>query len=255
MELAELASELLARVAAQHPKVHCLTNSVAEPITANILLSVGALPSLTSEPDEIPDFLRGADALMINLGTPGTESLIARRMAATAAVRMNIPWVLDPVMAERSDARRAEAVRLIAEHPTAIRCNSGEASTLAPELNGYDGVLIGTGPSDRIRYRDQRAVLVSGHPMLSRVTATGCALSALVAAFIGVHREDPFLASLAALACFGAAGSEAAERSKGPGSFAVALIDALPALSTGTIALHIEKLDIYEVEETDAPGP
>ncbi len=63
------------------------------------------------------------------------------------------------------------------------------------------------------------------------VTATGCALTALVGAFVAVTPEDPFGASDRALAMFKAAGSSAGARATGPGSFAVAFLDALHALA------------------------
>ncbi|MDF1747724.1 MAG: hydroxyethylthiazole kinase, partial [Alphaproteobacteria bacterium] len=136
-DLSKLTYSLLQQIAEQRVRVHCLTNSVAEPITANVLLAIGAVPSLTSDPDEIPDFLRTADGLMVNLGTPGTDRMLARRMAANSANKLGLPWVLDPVMVDRSDMRREEAIRMISLGPTVVRCNAGEASTLAEPLQRY----------------------------------------------------------------------------------------------------------------------
>lgn len=249
-DLSKLAYRVLHEIAEQRVRVHCLTNTVAEPITANVLLSLGAVPSLSSDPDEIPDFLRTAQSLMVNLGTPGTDRFLARRMAASSANNMGLPWVLDPVMVDRSDIRRAEAVRMIKLKPTVIRCNAGEASTLAETLEGFSGVLAGTGAVDRLRSRDYKASLTVGHPLLPKVTATGCALSAVVAAFLACHREDRFLATLAALAAFGAAGAYAGERAQGPGSFAVALLDAFPNLTAEFIEHSIETLHVERLERT-----
>jgi hydroxyethylthiazole kinase len=247
-DLSQLSYAILQQIAEQQVRIHCLTNTVAEPITANVLLAMGAVPSLSSDPDEIPDFLRTAQALMINLGTPGTDRLLARRMAAGSASNMGLPWVLDPVMVDRSDFRRAEATRMIKLQPTVVRCNAGEASTLADSLMDYSGILTGTGKVDRLRSPDFKASIATGHAMLPRVTATGCALSAVVAAFLACHREDSFQATLAALAAFGAAGIVAGDRAQGPGSFAVSLIDALSDLSVEVIerginTLHVEKLE------------
>jgi hydroxyethylthiazole kinase len=61
---------------------------------------------------------------------------------------------------------------------------------------------------------------------MSRVTATGCASSAVVAAFLAVE-ADPWLAALSGLTVYAVAGEAAAARARGPGSFAVELIDAL----------------------------
>ena len=197
-DLSKLAYRVLHEIAEQRVRVHCLTNTVAEPITANVLLSLGAVPSLSSDPD----------------------------------------------------IRRAEAIRMIKLKPTVIRCNAGEASTLAETLEGFTGVLAGTGAVDRLRSRDYKASLTVGHPLLPKVTATGCALSAVVAAFLACHREDRFLATLAALAAFGAAGAYAGDRAQGPGSFAVALLDAFPNLTAEFIEHCIETLHVERLERT-----
>ena len=68
-ELPGIAGDLLARIRARHPRVHCVTNAVAQNFTANVLLAAGAIPSMTVAPDEIGEFVARADALLINLGT------------------------------------------------------------------------------------------------------------------------------------------------------------------------------------------
>ena len=68
----------------------------------------------------------------------------------------------------------------------------------------------------------RRLVRVSGgHPLMPRVTALGCALSGVVAAFLATD-QDPLVATCAALVCYGEAGSRAGRTAQGPGSFAVA---------------------------------
>jgi len=61
---------------------------------------------------------------------------------------------------------------------------------------------------------------------MSRVTAMGCAASALVAAALAVER-NPVVATAAALLAFGIAGEIAAENARGPGSFAAGFLDAI----------------------------
>ncbi|MEQ8829068.1 MAG: hydroxyethylthiazole kinase [Alphaproteobacteria bacterium] len=248
-DLAALSADLLRQIADRQIRVHCLTNSVAEPITANALLAIGAVPSLTAESEELPDFLRGADALLINLGTPTAEKVAVRRLAAAIAGKAGMPWVLDPVMVDRADRRRREAESLMAERPTAIRCNEAEAATLAGGLTGLTGALVCTGALDRVRQGARVATLEVGHPMLARITATGCALSAILAAFLAVHPKDRMAASLAALAAFGAAGAEAADGVDGPGSLAVRLLDRLSTLTEDRIAARIGR---YELRAEDS---
>lgn len=66
--------------------------------------------------------------------------------------------------------------------------------------------------------------------MLTRVTGGGCALGAVVAAFCGVG-GDALTATVAAHVTYSAAAEIAVERAQGPGTFAVAFLDALAALA------------------------
>ncbi|WP_245281137.1 hydroxyethylthiazole kinase, partial [Rhodoplanes sp. JGI PP 4-B12] len=64
--------------------MHCITNSVAQQYTANMLLAAGAVPSMTISPDEIGPFVAGANAVLVNLGTFDRE----RKSAIESAVAM-----------------------------------------------------------------------------------------------------------------------------------------------------------------------
>jgi hydroxyethylthiazole kinase len=70
---------------------------------------------------------------------------------------------------------------------------------------------------------------------MDRVTAMGCAASALAGAFLAVER-DAFLATVGVLLVVGVAGEVAAERAGGPGSFVPAFLDAVYALDAATLA-------------------
>ena len=52
LDAAQVAS-ILARVAKRRPRIHCLTNTVAQNVTANMLLAFGAVPSMAGHPDEV----------------------------------------------------------------------------------------------------------------------------------------------------------------------------------------------------------
>ena len=79
-----------------------------------------------------------------------------------------------------------------------------------------------------------RFCLANGHALMAKVTAMGCAGSALTAACLAVC-DDAFEASAAALIALGIAGEIAAETAAGPVSFAIAIIDALAALDAPTV--------------------
>jgi hydroxyethylthiazole kinase len=82
---------------------------------------------------------------------------------------------------------------------------------------------------------ERRAAIANGHALMARVTAMGCAGSALVAACLAVE-SDAFVATAAALIAMGVAGELAAARARGPGSFAIEIIDALYNLDRNTLA-------------------
>src|SRR5215218_3067793 len=94
--LPQLAADILLRMRKRAPRVHCITNTVAQAFTANVLLAAGAVPSMTIAPEEVGAFVSNSDALLVNLGTFDAE----RRSAIEVAVGQasgRIPWILDPV--------------------------------------------------------------------------------------------------------------------------------------------------------------
>src|ERR1700686_929945 len=96
-EYADITADVLARIRSRAPRVHCITNSVAQQYTANMLLAAGAVPSMTISPEEIGAFVPGADALLVNLGTFDIERRSAIDVALGAAASKGMPWLLDPV--------------------------------------------------------------------------------------------------------------------------------------------------------------
>jgi hydroxyethylthiazole kinase len=72
---------------------------------------------------------------------------------------------------------------------------------------------------------------------MDRVTAMGCAGSALVAAFLAVE-PDPITAAASALLVMKVAGATAAAEAHGPGSFVPAFLDAVYALDADTLERH-----------------
>ena len=81
---------------------------------------------------------------------------------------------------------------------------------------------------DEVGCTEQRVVAIAnGHELLATVTGTGCMSTAITGCFLTVRPDDPLEAAAEALVAFGVAGEEAAKNAKKPGSFHVALYDAL----------------------------
>jgi len=239
VDIAAACADVIERVRSHSPRVHCITNAVAQNFTANMLLAVGARPSMTISPEEIGAFVAGADALLVNLGTFDAARREATDTAIEVAAGENLPWVLDPVLIERSQPRAAYAAELVTRGPRALRLNRAEFTAFAsdePEgeaLRRYAldaRTVIGlTGETDVVTDGTRVAAIRNGHPLMSRVTAMGCVASALVAACLAVE-GDAWLATTAALLGFGVAGERAAAHAHGPGSFASEILDALDRL-------------------------
>src|ERR1043166_3291142 len=124
-------ADVIERVRAHSPRVHCITNAVAQNFTANVLLAAGARPSMTISPEEIGSFVAGADALLVNLGTFDAARREATDTAIEVAAEESLPWVLDPVFIDRSQPRAAYAASLVTRGPRAIRLNHAEFAALA----------------------------------------------------------------------------------------------------------------------------
>ena len=241
----------LAAMRAAGPLVHCITNYVAMGYAANVLLAAGASPAMLHTPEESGDFARMSGALTVNLGTLSPNWAEGARVAVAAANEAGVPWVLDPVAHFISPYRAAITRDLVARRPALVRGNASEIRALGGEdatAKGPDagdsvaeaeaaaralaartgGVVAVTGDVDYVTDGTRAARVSGGSPLMTQVTATGCALTALTGAFLATSR-DPFDATIGALALFSAAGTRAHDVAEGPGSFAPAFLDALAA--------------------------
>ena len=206
------------------PLVLCLTNTVAANFTANCLLAIGAKPAMVEEPSEAAELAAVADALLVNFGTVTDRQAEAMRAAVKVANGRGIPWVLDPVGVQLLSFRRQLALEFVGLHPAIIRGNHAEIDTLGP----VDCVTLATGEIDTIKQSNNpnNQTISGGVPLLQTVTATGCAQGGICAAFLG-RGQSPQDAALSASKLMKRAGEMARERTKTPGSFQIALLDAL----------------------------
>lgn len=222
--LPTLAGDLLLAVRDRRPRVHCLTNSVVQKFTADGLTALGAVPSMTQSLDEVADFATGADALLVNLGTLDSTRREAIGIALNAFEPTGRPWALDPVHCEVSPLRLSFARLLLSRGPAVLRGNAAEMAVLNGAPSGT--VRVTTGALDRLAFEGQSLGIENGHPTMAKVTGTGCLAGAVVASFLSLG-ADRLSSAAAALLFYGVCAEIAAQTAKGPGSFAVALLDAL----------------------------
>lgn len=250
----------LGQVRTVAPLVQCITNFVTVNDCANIILASGASPSMAQDIREVEEAVCGAQALVCNMGAMDfVDSMI---LAGRKANELGKPVVLDPVAAGGTQLRRDESKRLLDQvHFAAIRGNASEirflagqhtvgsgvdvsamdaiteenlaeaaemASTLASRLHT---VIAISGVLDIISDGNETVVLRNGCATMARITGSGCMLTSLIGAFCGALPQDPFAATVSAMAAMGVAGELAEEKrlEKGTGNatFRTDLIDGI----------------------------
>jgi hydroxyethylthiazole kinase len=232
------------------PLVHNITNYVAMNVTANALLAIGASPVMAHAPEEVEEMTALSKALVLNIGTLSSEWIGSMIKAGQEANRRNIPIILDPV-GSGATSFRTDSVQLILKSmsPAIIRGNPSEIRSLVLAgqcTKGVDSVhsveetleaaqslsetcrciVSVSGPVDLVVEGKSAIRIKNGHPLMSRVTAIGCAASALTGAFAAVN-QSYLHAAANAMALMGIAGEIAAEQCCGPGSFQACFLDAL----------------------------
>lgn len=259
MKMKKKIAELLSAVRNQVPLIHNITNYVTVNDVANAVLAIGASPIMADDIGEAADITSISSALVINIGTLNARTIESMIASGKRANERGIPVVLDPVGAGASPLRNQVTEKIMKEVRIAIlRGNLSEisfiaglkvstkgvdtsaadeqndAQAVAEEVaNRYGCIAAITGAIDVISDGTESIKIANGHPMLSKVTGTGCMTSALVGAFAGAG-SDYLSAAVAGVACMGIAGEKAYETAGnlGTGSFHIAIIDALSKLDT-----------------------
>ncbi|MBQ7946013.1 MAG: hydroxyethylthiazole kinase [Bacteroidales bacterium] len=260
------------------PLVHCITNYVTVNDCANMLLACGASPVMADDMREVEDIQSIASALVINIGTLNPMTVPAMFKAVKKANDMMHPVVFDPVGAGASNLRTETALQLLNEsYFSVIRGNISEIKALAlgsGDTQGVDAnqsdkvtadnleatiafaknfasrtdaVIAITGAIDIVADAHRAFCIYNGDAAMSRITGTGCQLSALIAAFLAANPEEDFLeVTLAAVCAMGLCGEIAKARlseQDGNATYRHYIIDAMYHLQAETL----EKGAKYEV--------
>ena len=250
VSLALKAALNLQKLRTTRPLIHNITNYVVMNYTANALLSCGASPVMAHAVEEVEEMVSMAGALVLNIGTLTPTWIDVMLVAGKKANQVDIPVVLDPVGSGATKLRTSSAKRILEEIDiSVIRGNASEVLSLAEMESGTKGVdsvhtvedvseiaagladrigstLAITGPVDLITDGNRTYRVSNGHELMSSVTGTGCTASALVGAFLAVDKNAAHAATTA-LSYLGLAGESAAATATGPGSFQIAMLDAL----------------------------
>ncbi|KMZ40091.1 MULTISPECIES: hydroxyethylthiazole kinase [Bacillales] len=266
--IVETVGQLLIKVREENPLVHNITNVVVTNFTANGLLALGASPVMAYAKQEVADMAKIAGALVLNIGTLNEYEIEAMLIAGKSANQHGVPVLFDPVGAGATSYRTETSQRLAQELDLAfIRGNAAEIANVIGErweIKGVDAKEAGgdvedlaraaakklrtivaiTGKVDVISDGETTYSIHNGHPILTKVTGTGCLLTSVMGAFAAIAK-DKLIAGAAALVCYGVAAQLAAEKSAevGPGSFQIEFLNALHNLTADDVRRfgYIEK--------------
>lgn len=262
----EQAAAIIAKIRAEKPLVHHITNYVTVNDCANITLGIGASPIMADALGEAAEIAAISKALVLNMGTLNERTIPAMLAAGKAANAAGVPVVFDPVGAGASRLRNDTAGQILeAVKPEVLRGNISEVRFVAGLSSGTKGVdaadsdlaaagadalaaakavaqrlgcvVAITGAVDVITDGARGWLVENGHPMLAGLTGTGCMCSSLVGSFCGALPGNPLAGSVAALLCMGIAGEIAFEKAGalGNGSYRVALHDAVSKMDAETL--------------------
>ena len=252
---------ILDNVRRNTPLVHNITNYVTVNDCANILLACGGSPIMSDDVADVEDITSICGGLNINIGTLNKNTISAMMLAGKRSNELGHPVLLDPVGAGASRLRTETAERLLKEVRFAvIRGNISEIKALAQgstTTKGVDAdaadqvnaenldsvtafakafslktgaVIAITGATDVITDGTRVCLISNGHPMMSRITGTGCMLSAMTTAFVTANQDRPFEAVCTAVIAMGLAGEIAHGRLSeldGNSSYRNYIIDAI----------------------------
>lgn len=248
--LAKKAAENLKKLRKKKPLIHNITNYVVMNYTANALLACGASPVMAHASEEVEEMVSLASALVLNIGTLTPYWIDSMLKAGKRANELNNPIILDPVGSGATTLRTDSAKRLLNELSiNVVRGNASEVLSLAHKESRTKGVdsihsvdeaadaaiilarelkttLAITGPVDLITDGERTHHVSNGHELMGYTTGTGCTATVIIGAFLAVDR-DPVEAATTALAYFGLVGEKAALKARAPGSFQIAMLDAL----------------------------
>ena len=252
------------------PLVHNITNYVTVNDCANIVLAAGGSPLMADDTEEVEDIVSISSALYINVGTLNSRTVESMLKAGKKANKLGLPVVLDPVGMGASKLRNESVNRLVDEIQfSVIKGNMSEIKALNTSCKNSGGVdvqekdliedenieesvefakkvarkfecvVVVTGAIDIVTDGHVASIVRNGHPMMSRITGTGCMSGSIIGTYCAANRGDIYGSTVMAVAAMGICGEIAYEKvermSEGTGSFRRYLIDAVSLMDIQTL--------------------
>ena len=259
----------------QTPLAQSFTNFVTINLVANAQLAAGGTAAMSYLPDDVIATAEITGSNYINVGTLLPFFKDALPEIAYKLHKNGKTWVLDPVAAGIGETRTAILKSFRTYPPTIVRGNASEiialdamwglanaepdnpttrpagaeavdevdsavdaAKRIARHLAKHSptgkGAVAVSGAIDLVTDGDRVFRLPGGSAMMTKITGAGCSLGGVTATYLAV--AEPLVAALAASLLYDRASEIAETQSNGPGSFQVALLDALWNVTADQVA-------------------
>ncbi|MDD3393510.1 MAG: hydroxyethylthiazole kinase [Anaerotignum sp.] len=269
--------EIFENINSINPIVHCVTNFVTVNDCANIILACGAAPNMAHDIREVAEFTSKSNALVLNMGA--TSDIDAMIIAGKINNELNHPVIIDPVgiggsrfrvdtFQQLSDNIQFSVIRgniseikAIATGKSDIRGvdateadkitqeNVYEIATMAKKLSGkMKSIIIISGPIDIVANQDTAYLVRNGHPIMAKITGSGCMFTAMLGAFCGGNPDNILEAALTCTVTMGICGELAYQKTManegGTMTFRLHLIDCVSMI---TPKLICEKAKVEKI--------
>ncbi len=249
-----LLGDILSHLRKTRPLIHHITNYVTVNDCANITLAVGAAPVMADDIHEAAEMTAMAQALVLNIGTLHSQTVLAMEASGEKAKEIGIPIVFDPVGCGATLFRTQTAKHILQTvKPSVVRGNVSEIASLFGwdvKTRGVDAAGVGTdrdvkalarmaaqswgnvvavtGAVDIVTDGTHMFAVENGCEAMAGVTGTGCMCTSVMASFCGAAPAHMLESAAAALIFMGLCGEHAWQQAgeRGPGNFHMAMIDA-----------------------------
>ncbi len=244
------------------PLVHNITNYVTVNDVANMILATGGAPLMADDSSEVEEIVSISSVLYINVGTLNGRTIESMIKAGKKANALGLPVILDPVGVGASTLRN-EAVETLIETVkfSVIKGNISEIKAMVTNAKNSGGVdvqaedvvtdgnldetinflkgvasslkcvIVATGAIDIVTDGKQTALVRNGHPMMAKITGTGCMSGSVIATYCGANKDRIFEGTVTAMVVMGLSGQYAADKTErlgeGIASFRTYLIDSM----------------------------
>lgn len=235
---------ILKNVREKCPLVHNITNYVTVNDCANILLACGSSPIMADDTLEVEEITTISNALVINIGTLNSRVIESMIKAGKKSNDLNHVVILDPVGVGASKLRTDTTFKLLDEVKfTVIRGNVTEIKAIgakeminsrgvdanagdvvnsknidefvsyAKKLSKKMGAIIAmTGAIDIVANSEKAYVIYNGHPMMSKISGTGCMLSSIIGGYCAANKDNMLEATATAVCVMGLCGELAFQK-------------------------------------------